>query len=67
MSQPMYNLAWTWKEKGRWEEGMTLLADYVKSAERVLGAQHDYTVLGSKALMSWQTEKLKLDDVEKSN
>lgn len=61
----MHNLAWNWKLMNRSKEAIALMAECVRLSERSLGSQHPGTILCSKPLMLWQTEKLNPDeDVE---
>ncbi|KAF6836806.1 TPR domain protein [Colletotrichum plurivorum] len=52
----MNNLAFSWKDQGRWEDATQLLQGCVRRREIVLGMNHPATLSSASALSDWMSE-----------
>ena len=56
----MHNLAFTWKELGRYKEALNLMEVCIKLGIRIVGTDHLITMSSRTALLQWQTEGLEI-------
>ena len=61
----MHNLAFTWKQSGRYSEALKLMEECVRLRTRILGNNHPATLASNEALLGWQAENLEIRSLVK--
>jgi hypothetical protein len=61
----MHNLAFTWKQSGRYSEALKLMEECVRLQTRFLGNNHPDTLDSNEELLGWQAENLEISSLVK--